>query len=291
VQQLTHAIGFGLVTAAILALAAAGATLQLSITNYANFAYGDYMTFGAFAAYTAHVQHVPLPLAAILGGAATGILAVAVNIGIFNVFVKRGAPVLRMLIVAIGVSLVLQNGILMAWGSSPRNYGLPTENALHIGPFLLTPVDLLIIGGAAGILLLLHFVLRYTKFGKSLRAMSNNRPLAAACGMNTGRMTNWVWAIAGFLAGLAGVGLVIQVGSITPTVGFGALFLVYAAVILGGVGYPLGAMIGAVVMGVVEQVSGAYIPGGWNQAIAFGVLVVVLLFRPQGLFVARGRMA
>jgi len=179
----------------------------------------------------------------------------------------------------------------MVWGSGARSYGFPTENALHVGPFLLTPINLVIIAVAAAILILLHLALRYTKFGKALRAMSNNGALAAACGINTGRVTNLVWAIAGFLAGLAGVGLVLQVGSITPTVGFSALFLVYAAVILGGVGHPLGAMIGALLMGIVEQVSGSYIPGAWNQAIAFGVLVIVLLFRPQGLFVARGRMA
>jgi len=106
--QLTHAIGFGLVTAAVLALAAAGATLQLGITNFANLAYGEFMTFGAYIAYVGYVRGVPLPVAAILGAVAMGLLAVVLNLGIFSPFVKRRPRVLTMLIVSIGVSLVLQ---------------------------------------------------------------------------------------------------------------------------------------------------------------------------------------
>jgi branched-subunit amino acid ABC-type transport system permease component len=291
VLQLTHAVGFGLVTAAVLALGAAGATLQLGITNFANFAYGDFLTFGAYITYAGHTQGLTLALAALVGATSTAILAVVLNLAIFNVFSKRGVRVLTMLIVGVGVSFIVQQAILMIWGSGARTYGLAVENALHIGPFLLTPANLVTIGAAALVLVLLSLGLRYTRFGKSLRAMSNNSSLAEACGINTNRITNWVWAISGFLGGLAGVGLVMQVGSMSPTVGFGSLFLVYAAVILGGAGHPLGAMIGALVMGLTEQVSGSYLVGGWNVAIVFGVLVAVVLLRPQGIFASRGRIA
>jgi branched-chain amino acid transport system permease protein/neutral amino acid transport system permease protein len=159
---------------------------------------------------------------------------------------------------------------------------------MRIGPFLLTPGDLIMIGSSVALLLLLHLMLTYTKFGKAIRATSNNIDLAQSCGINSDRVISLTWFIAGLLTSLAGVGLVLQESTLSPTTGFNELFVIFGAVILGGIGRPYGAMLGALIVGVLTEVSGAYVNGAYKTSIAFGVVVLLLLFRPQGLIKARG---
>ncbi len=163
-------------------------------------------------------------------------------------------------------------------------------SALNIGPFLLTPGDLLMIGASVGLLVLLHVMLTYTKFGKALRATSNNADLAQACGIDSERIVSITWFIAGLLTAVAGVGLVLQESTLDPTTGFTELFVIFGAVILGGIGRPYGAMLGALVVGILTEVSGAYLNAAYKGSIAFGFVIVLLLFRPQGLFATAGKM-
>jgi branched-subunit amino acid ABC-type transport system permease component len=285
----THAVGFGLVTSAVVALAAVGLALQVGVTNFVNFAYGDYMTFGAYVAYSVDLAGVPFGIAAAAGAGATALLGVASNLAIFEQFVRRRSRLITLLVVTVGLSLVVQNVVIMVWGPGPKHYSLPVFTAMQLGPFVFTPVDLGIMGSAVVLLVALHLMLQYTKFGKALRATSTNADLALACGINTWRLANWVWVISGLMAGLAGIGLTLELGVLQPLNGFNELFLIFAAIILGGIGRPYGAMLGALVIGLVTEIAGAYVASGYNTAIAFAVLVAVLLLRPQGIFATRGR--
>jgi branched-subunit amino acid ABC-type transport system permease component len=140
-----------------------------------------------------------------------------------------------------------------------------------------------IIVGAILAMLVCHILLTFTNFGKSLRAVSDNRELANISGINATRITQLTWAFGGALTGVAGFSLGITVGSLSPTFGFSFLFIVLSAAVVGGLGRPYGAMLGAIVVGLATQVSGLYITSAYTPAIAFGVLILVLLLRPDGI--------
>lgn len=288
-SDLGLALGFGLVTAAVIALAAVGLSLQVSITNFVNFAYGDMMTLGAYAAYAVNALGVPLPVATIVGGLLVAALAVLANHVVFAPFVRRRARLVTLLIVTLGLAFIIQNTLLVIWGPDARHYGVNYGGQIRVGPVIWTTADLAIIFSAVSLLLGLHLFLQYTKFGKALRATSNNPELASASGVNIQRMVAATWAGSGFFATVAGVGLVLETNTLNPSVGFGALFLVFGAIILGGIGKIYGAMLGALVFGLVTEVSGFYVSAAYKTAIAFGILILLLLVRPQGLFSARGR--
>jgi branched-subunit amino acid ABC-type transport system permease component len=289
-QLLLLSGGFGLITASILAIAAVGLSLQFGVTNYINFAYGDLMTFGVYVAFVVN-QRLGLNiwlglLAAVIF---TAIVAWLINLCILQPFADRGYSPIIMLVVTLGVSLIVQNVILAIFSEQFQNYTVNTGTPLHLGPFLFTPLQLAIIGLAIIAMLGVHGLLRYTRLGKAMRAVSDSPELARVSGINTRVIVNATWLITGGLAGLSGVVLALNVASFTPTVGFGFLFVIFAAVILGGIGRPYGAMIGALIVGVATEMSAAFISSEYKTAIALVILIIALLIRPQGIFTSRGR--
>jgi branched-subunit amino acid ABC-type transport system permease component len=284
-----HAVGFGLATSAILALAAVAVSLQVSVTNFINFAYGDFMTFGAYVAWQLDVKGVPIVLAIAIAGAATGLLGVVANVVVFRPFMRRRVRPVTLLIAGVGLSFIVQNLIIVIWGAEPKRLLQTLGTSVKVGPFLLTTGDLIMIGTAVAFLVLLHVTLQYTNFGKSLRATSNNIELAQACGIDSERIISITWFIAGIFTAVAGVGLVLEETTLSPTTGFNELFVIFGAVILGGIGRPYGAMLGALVVGVLTEVAGQYMNAAYKTSIAFAFVIVLLLFRPQGLFAAKGK--
>jgi branched-subunit amino acid ABC-type transport system permease component len=289
-HTLLLSLGFGLITASILAIAAVGLSLQFSVTNYINFAYGDLLTFGVYAAFVVNQRlgwNIWIGLAVAM--IATAILAWLINLLILRPFTDRGTSPIMMLVVTLGLSLILQNAILAVFHEQFQNYNMSTGNSIALGPFLFTSLQLGIIGVAIVTMLAIHFLLRYTRLGKAMRAVSDSPELARVSGINTRLIVNAVWLMAGALGGLSGVVLAFNVASFTPTVGFGFLFVIFAAVILGGIGSPYGAMIGALIVGVATELSAAFISSEYKNAIAFAILIIALLLRPQGIFASRGR--
>lgn len=285
-----HAIGFGLVTASILALASVGLTIQFGVTNYINFAYGELLTFGAYFAWIANTQYgwniwIALLVAALL----VGIVAVILNLLILQPFIRRQYPILFMLVITFGLSLILANVILAIWGGDFRRYNVASDIQYNIGPFLLTGQQLVIIAIAIVSMLGLHVLLNYTKLGKAMRAMSDNATLARNCGINTDLITNFTWLLSGFLGGIAGVVLALNITSFQPAFGGDFLFVIFAAVILGGIGRPYGAIAGALVIGIVTEVSAVLLNSSYKNDAAFAILILVLLFRPQGIFTSEGK--
>jgi branched-subunit amino acid ABC-type transport system permease component len=284
-----HAVGFGLATSAILALAAVAVSLQVSVTNFINFAYGDFMTFGAYIAWQLDVKGVNIVLAIAIAGVATGLLGIVANLVVFRPFMRRKVRPVTLLIAGVGVSFIVQNAIVIIWGAEPKRLVQTIGTSVQVGPFLLTTGDLIMICTAIAFLVLLHVTLKYTKFGKSLRATSNNIELAQACGIDSERIISITWFIAGIFTAVAGVGLVLEESTLSPTTGFNELFIIFGAVILGGLGRPYGAMLGALIVGVLTEVAGQYMNAAYKTSIAFAFVIVLLLFRPQGLFAAKGK--
>jgi branched-subunit amino acid ABC-type transport system permease component len=279
-----HSVGFGLVAAAIIALASVAFSLQFSVTTTPNFAHGDLLTVGAYGALEAqtltHNIGVEVIASVVLGGLAATVL----NLVLVEQFLKLRSPRITIFLVTVVFGLVVQNVILIIFGGSPAAFTLSTSGLFHIGPFLWTNVDLETMASAIVILGALHVVLRYTKFGKALRAVSDNPELARVTGVPYKRVVRITWLLDGMMAGFAGFVLAAYVGGLTPTFGFTYLVVIFAASVVGGLGRPYGTAVGALIIGLTMQVASSYVPPDYSESVAFGLLIVALLIRPQGLF-------
>ncbi|HUZ99159.1 MAG TPA: branched-chain amino acid ABC transporter permease, partial [Gaiellaceae bacterium] len=169
-------VGFGFVTASVLAIAAVGLSLQFGITNYVNFAYGDFMALGGFFTYVLNSQvlHVNIWIALTIGSLGMGVLAVIINRLILGPFARRFSKSHYVLIVTFGLSLILLNVEYSIWGAQVRFFNMPIAAALHIGPLLLTRNQLIVMAIAVVLMVAVHTMLKTTRLGKSMRAMSDN---------------------------------------------------------------------------------------------------------------------
>jgi branched-subunit amino acid ABC-type transport system permease component len=279
-----QAIGYGLVTSSVIALSAVALSLQWKVSNIPNFAHGEFLTVGAYGAMVAQVFTDNLAVDAALGIALAAAVAAASNIAFIEPFLRRKANITTLFVVTIGISLIVQNVITLAFGAQVQTYSMGLQQLQHIGPFLWTTPEILVMTAAGGVMLGLHLLLQYTSFGRALRAVSDDRQLARACGIDTGRVVNLTWLLAGGIAGLGGFTLAASSGSFDPGMGFGFLLVTFAAAVIGGIGRPYGAMGGALIVGIATELSAAYLSSGYKQVIAVGLLILFLLLRPAGLF-------
>lgn len=199
-SPLVLSIGYGLVTASLLAITAVGLSIQFGITNFANVAYCQYMTCGALSAWEIQRQlHTNLLLAGAIAGMGTGLVSMIFGRWLFGIFVKKGSSSLVLLLTSLGLMLGLSGVLSAVWGTDTRQYALGYGRSISIGPFLLQPADLWIILTSAILLMTLHLLLSYTRLGKAMRAMSDDASLARICGIPTRRITHLVWFLSGFL--------------------------------------------------------------------------------------------
>jgi branched-chain amino acid transport system permease protein/neutral amino acid transport system permease protein len=289
-NQFTLAIGFGLVTSAILALCAVGFTLQFGVSNIFNLAYGDTMTVAAFIAYLADRAGLGLWATMFAGAAAGAVTSVLISRMIFVPFLRRGTSRFTMVMVSLALAVILQNAIQAVAGTAYRSYAEGQGRSLHLAGMILTPYQLVIIGVAAASMLALHLLLRFSRAGKALRATAADPELARSCGIATGRVVTAAWALSGALCGLGGVALALNLATFDFTFGNAFLLVIVAAAVFGSVGEPYGAMAGAVVIGMTSELAAIWTPA-LKQVVAFVILAVILLVRPNGLwrraFVAR----
>ena len=280
-------VGFGLVTASVLAIAAVGFTLQFGVTDVLNLAYGAIMIAGAFVAYLVNQAgaSVWVGLAAAVAVCSAG--SVLVNSGVYAPFQRRGTSPITLVIVSLGMTLIIEFGVEAIAGGTSVSYTMSQGRTFHAGGLILTTVQLIVIAVSLAVMAGVHGLLRHTKLGKAMRATAANRTLARNCGIRTGRVITVTWALTGALCGLAGVVFAIDSGSFNPTSTDIFLVLILAAVFLGGPGQAYGAMLGAAVIGMATEVSAAFIPADYKYVIAFVVLLAMLGVRPTGLLGAR----
>jgi branched-subunit amino acid ABC-type transport system permease component len=280
-------IGFGLVTAAVLALASVGFTLQFAVTNVLNLAYGGVMVVAAYAAYALNHAGVNVWLAAIAGIAVGALASVLLNSVVYTPFQRRGASPIAMVIVALGMTLILTFGTQALAGGTNVSYSMSQGATVKAGSIELTVVQLVIIALSIVVMLLVHALIRYTRLGKAMRATAANRSLARNCGIRTDRVVMSTWLISGALCGLAGVTFAINSGTFGATSTDVFLVLILAAVFVGGPGEAYGAMLGALIIGLATEVSASVIVSSYKDVIAFLILLAMLTVRPNGLLGAR----
>ena len=282
-DQLIPAFGFGLITASILAIAAVGFTLQFSVTNILNLAYGDIMTACAFAAYLANHAGVNIWLSLVVGALFGAVFSMLLNRFVYFGFVKRGTRLFAMIIVTIAVSLIIQNVLLAIFRPTFFSYQASQGPSYHLGSMVFTASQLAIIAIALVAMVCVHLLLTQTQLGKAMRATATNPGLARSSGIPTDRVIDAAWLLSGALCGIAGVALVLNTATFSETTGAAFLVPIIAAAVLGGIGQPYGAMLGALTIGVAGEMAATLISPSYKDVVAFVILIVVLLVRPQGI--------
>ncbi len=305
----------GIVVGLIFGLAGIGLSMTYSILNFANFSHGDLVTTGAFTGWGAALliagwgladvgylltvragsgpgpteigaSIVGAPVAVLVGAIVAAMLTILVALVVDRTVYKpmRNRGGIPLLIASIGVALILRYVIQFVYGG--RNRGVTsTENVRQeiLGVSVnLHDVTLVIV--AVTLMLAMHLLLQRTKLGKAMRAMADNKDLALVTGIPTERVVQATWILGAGLAGVSGYLYVLERGTAEFNIGWFLLLFIFAAVILGGIGSIYGAIAGGLVIGLVHEVSLIWIPSDFNAAAAFAIMILVLLYRPEGIF-------
>src|SRR5487761_933261 len=282
-NALGPAASFGLVTASILALAAVGFTLQFGVTNVLNLAYAEVMGASGFIALLFNRAGLSIWLCLVLAALFGAIGSYALNRFLLMPFGRRGTKLFGMIIVTLAIGLFIQNFVLAVVGPTFDSYALPHDVTLRPGPFVVTTSQLAIMGIAVAVMAAIHVLLRYTQLGTAMRATAADASLARSCGIHTERVIDTAWLMSGALCGVAGVTLFMNTSAFTASTANSFLVVIVAAAILGGIGQPYGAMLGALVIGLSTEIAAAYYNPQYKNVIAFAILVIVLMVRPQGI--------
>ena len=273
----------GLRTGSIYALIAIGYTMVYGIAKMINFAHGDIIMVGAYALYfSISVLGLPVPVALLLTVIVCSVLGVLIEKIAYKPL--RKAQPLAVLITAIGMSFFLQSSSLLIFGSTPIPFQsvIPNEN-IKVGPVIISSITLVTLVVTAVAMILLTLFRNKTKLGSAMRAVSEDKGAAELMGINVNSTISMTFAIGSALAAVAGILYISQYQSMKPTLGALPGIKAFVAAVLGGIGSIPGAMLGGILLGLIESVSKAYISTELADAIVFGVLIVVLLFRPSGL--------
>jgi branched-chain amino acid transport system permease protein len=283
VDRVLQAAADGLVVGAMVGLIALGLTLVFGIAKFANVAQGDFATVPAYVALT---------LQSVVGGflLAAGLAIVAGTSVVIAVYVlayrrlARSTPV-ALLVTSIGVALALRAIISLIWGVRLQAYDLPIARGLVIGPIRLTPTDIAILVSSSLVVAATYMMLYRTRAGIEMRAVADEPDLARVSGINSRRVITLMWIANGVLVSIGGI-LLGTKAAITPLLGWNILLPAFAATILGGIGSPIGAVAGGIIIGVTTEIAALILNPAYKQAVAFIVLAAVLLWRPRGLLAA-----
>ena len=287
IQLLVDGLRFGL----LIAICAVGLSLIYGTTGLTNFAHGELVTIGAVAAWFINVNGgvplIPAALIAMVVGAAVGALN---ELGLWRPLRRRGTGLIAALVVSIGLSLLLRYLIQIVYGGRSNPYGdFQTGRSVDYGLFRMTNSDLFTIIICVVVLVLVALMLQRTKIGKAMRAVADNRDLAASSGIDVNRVILVVWVLGGALAALGGVLLGLS-DQVQWDMGFRLLLLMFAGVTLGGLGTAYGALVGSLVVGVFVQMSTLVIASDVKYVGGLLLLIVILVIRPQGILGSRARI-
>ncbi|HEY1490240.1 MAG TPA: branched-chain amino acid ABC transporter permease [Verrucomicrobiae bacterium] len=287
-QQLINGLALG----SILALIALGYTMVYGILRFINFAHGDIFMLGAFAGfYLAPKVATVLPTPSIGGGLAVmGIsMAICAVVGIvierFAYRPLRRRPKLTVLITAIGVSLFLEYTGQFIFGAAPKRFPeiIPVYPVAKLGGLSLNSNQLIVFGVTLILLLALRFIVLKTKIGMAMRALAFNPEAAALMGINTDVVISFTFGLGSALAAAAGILFAVNYPAIDPLMGILPGLKAFVAAVLGGIGNLPGAALGGIIIGVTETLVAGYISSTYRDAIAFGILILILLIKPSGL--------
>jgi branched-subunit amino acid ABC-type transport system permease component len=288
------------VRASELALLSLGLTIVYDILRFANFAHTEFAVVGVYLALFLNVTlglHI-IP-AAIIASVVTGILSISIDRTVFKRM--RNTSGIIIMVTSLGLAIALRNTIRAIWGADAQNYSLALQRPIVTDYFRITPLQIWIILVGVAAMFIFHLLLHHTKLGTAMRASSDNPELAQASGIATEKIITYVWFIAITFASLGGI-LIGMETYILPYMGFAIIVPVFCATIMGGIGNPYGAMLGALVLGFAENFGlyinfgkvinlggiidfskDLFIPTGYKPAISFVIMILVLLIRPRGI--------
>ena len=280
-QHLINGISIG----SVYAIIALGYTMVYGIAKMLNFAHGDVIMVGAYISFCV-TNYMGLP--AIVSVAAAMLVCTLLGIVIEGLAYKplRGAPSLAVLITAIGVSYFLQNGAQLIWTSAPKSFtSVVTMEPIHLfdDRLVITGEVILTVVVSALVMVGLTLFTGKTKTGKAMRAVSEDRDAAQLMGINVNQTISMTFAIGSALAAIAGVLLCSTVPTLQPTTGSMPGIRAFTAAVFGGIGSIPGAMLGGILIGIIETFAKAYISTQFSDAIVFSVLIIILLVKPAGL--------
>lgn len=286
-QNTVNGLKFGL----IIAMTAIGLSLIFGTTGLINFAHGDLVAFGAFSAYLLNTTFgLHLLVAAPIAIVMTALFAGGLDRALWRPLRRRGTGLIAMLVISIGLAFVIRHLILLQFGGARRpyqQYALQQSNTY--GLVRLGPAELWVMGLSVLILVGVALLLTRTRIGKSMRAVADNRDLAESSGIDVQRTILSVWILGGALTATGGI-LLGMIESVDYLMGFRLLLLMFAGVILGGLGSAYGAIIGSLVVGLVSEVSTVFFSSELKYVWALLVLIIVLLVRPQGILGTKERI-
>ena len=279
IQQLINGLALG----SVYALLALGYTMVYGIIQLVNFAHGEIYMIGAFAGfYSATTLKLPLIPTLLVAMAVSSLAGIIIEKIAYKPL--RNSPRITLLITAIGVSLLLQNSMRILVGSDPKPFpDLINAGALNIGAVQIQWKTILMFLVSALLVIVLQFIVYKTKLGKAMRAASQDIEAASLMGINVNNTISFTFALGSALAGIAGVLVAISYPSITPYIGVMPGLKSFVAAVLGGIGSIPGALVGGLLIGILETLSKAYISTSFSDAIVFGILILILLIKPSGL--------
>ena len=279
-QQFASGIRMGL----LLALGAVGLSLVFGTTGLSNFSHAEMLSMGGIFAFlfmqlTGNIWLTGLIVLALMAG--VGWLQDAI---LWKPLRKRRLSLMQMMIVSIGLSIVLQNIFQFFFGANVLRIDRRTPDTVTLLGVTLTVQSYIAMGIALVLIIAVGLAMKFTRFGRAMRAVADNRPLAEASGIDVNRVIRLVWTVGIALAGLSGMLLGLVLNGIAWNTGWHFLLLLFAAVILGGIGTAFGAIIGSLLIGLIVEMANIWLPGDLKHAAALFILIVVLLIRPQGIF-------
>jgi branched-chain amino acid transport system permease protein/neutral amino acid transport system permease protein len=278
-------LGFGLVSAAVLAIAAVGFTMQFAVANVLNLAYGSVMINSAFVAFYLNVHANMNPWIAMLGGIATGAVgSYLLNRFIYTPFQRRNPMSITVIMAALGMDIAITFGLQAIVGGGFFSYRQSTGTLYRFLGMDINLLQLIIMAISAAVMILTTWLLKFTRLGKAMRATSSNPNLARNSGVRTSYVITTTWLISGALCGLAGTVFAMQTGVFEATSAQLYIVIILAAMFLGGPGKPYGAMLGALIIGISTELSAAVFNPQYKMVVAYVLLLAILTFRPNGLF-------
>ncbi len=324
----TQLFAIGVIVGSVLALGAIGLTLIYGILKFANFAHGDTMMLGAYVAFFALTgvlarnarQDTDIPfsldslpgsveqigplsfgygliVSAVVAAAVIGLIVIGLDRLIYRPLRRRGSGIVIFAVVSLGLAISIRSVMLIFWGPSPRVYvtGIHPAERFDLGftTIALKADQIFIFAVAVSLAALVYLLLFRTKLGKAMRAMADNPSLAEVSGINTDQIITWTWLTGGALVAIAGVLLALQ-AQLNPNLGFFLLLPLFASTILGGIGNPMGALLGGLIVGITQEVSVGIelsfagweilpLAPGYKFSVAVVILIFILLSRPRGL--------
>lgn len=283
-RELGQATVNGVVAGCYFALGAVGLTLIFGVLRLVNFAHGEFLTFGAYMLIVGNAIGLPLVLSACFGVVATAALALALELGLWRPVRRKRVGELQLLLLAVGLAFLLRNTIAFIAGPEDRATGANVTAGLSLGELRIGRTELVVTIVGIAAIVAVALALRSTSLGRQTRALADSIQLAETTGIDTDRIVLVTWATSGALAGLAGILFALPAGTANPNIGFGLILSIFAAVVVGGIGNPYGALAGGLVIGVAQEWSTLVIDPAMKVAVGFAVLIVTLLVRPQGIF-------